>query len=69
MRALAKLRQHFDWPLFVGVLLLAALGVVNLYSATAATAANLARLQLYWVGIGMAKKPTVLMPSLLISSS
>ncbi len=54
MRALAKLRQHFDWPLFVGVLLLAALGVVNLYSATAATAANLARLQLYWVGIGMA---------------
>ncbi len=54
MRALAKLRQHFDWPLFVAIILLAALGILNLYSATASSLHNLARQQVYWVALGMA---------------
>ena len=55
MKALsAKLRQHFDWPLFVAMLLIAAVGVVNLYSATASTRMLLARQQLYWLCAGLA---------------
>lgn len=53
MKALVKLRQHFDWPLFVAVMVLAALGVVNLYSATASTTMHLARQQLAGIGIGL----------------
>jgi len=48
----AKLRQHFDWPLFGAVLVLSVLGVVNLYSATASTTMTLARQQVYWLGLG-----------------
>ena len=29
-----RVREHFDWPLFLGVTALAIIGVVNLYSAT-----------------------------------
>ena len=54
MRVLAKLRQHFDWPLFIAVILLSAVGIINLYSATSATALSLAKQQLYWVALGMA---------------
>lgn len=53
MRALVKLRQHFDWPLFGATLLLCVMGVVNLYSATASTSLTLARQQIYWLCIGM----------------
>lgn len=54
MRALtAKLRQHFDWPLFGAVVILAVLGVVNLYSAIASTTMHLARQQIYWLGLGL----------------
>ncbi len=30
----ARIRDHFDWPLFISAALIAVLGVVNLYSAT-----------------------------------
>lgn len=53
MRALAKLRHHFDWPLFGVIVLLAVMGVVNLYSATASTTMALARQQIYWLGLGL----------------
>jgi rod shape determining protein RodA len=49
----AKLRQHFDWPLFIAMALLAIFGVVNLYSATSSTTLTLSRQQLYWLGLGM----------------
>lgn len=48
-------RQHFDWPLLAAVALLAALGVVNLYSATSVYQGNRADLyiaQLYWLAVG-----------------
>lgn len=48
----AKLRQHFDWPLFGAMCLLAVLGVVNLYSATSSTSLTLARQQIYWLCLG-----------------
>lgn len=54
MRALAKLRQHFDWPLFIAIVILAVIGIVNLYSATSSTTLTLARKQIYWVVVGMA---------------
>jgi rod shape determining protein RodA len=54
VRALsAKLRSHFDWPLFGAMVLLAVLGVVNLYSATASTRLTLARQQVYWLCAGL----------------
>lgn len=54
MKGLAtKLRQHFDWPFFAAIVLLAVLGVVNLHSATASTKLALGRQQVYWLGIGM----------------
>jgi rod shape determining protein RodA len=52
MRVLAKLRQHFDWPLFIAVILLATCGVVNLFSATASTKLTLATQQIYWFAVG-----------------
>ena len=52
MKALAKLRQHFDWPLFIVIVVLCVLGVANLYSATSSTTLILARKQLYWLCIG-----------------
>ncbi len=51
--ALVKLRQHFDWPLFMAMLLLAFIGVLNLYSATSSTTMTLARQQVYWLGVGL----------------
>lgn len=52
MKAVAKLRQHFDWPLFLTVAALALLGVVNLYSATSSTNLTLVRQQILWLGLG-----------------
>ncbi|HLK38573.1 MAG TPA: FtsW/RodA/SpoVE family cell cycle protein, partial [Polyangiaceae bacterium] len=31
---LGRAREHFDWPLFIAVAMLAVIGVMNLYSAT-----------------------------------
>jgi rod shape determining protein RodA len=31
---LGRVREHFDWPLFISVALLAVIGIINLYSAT-----------------------------------
>jgi len=53
MRALAKLRHHFDWPLFIAVMVLVCCGVMNLYSATSTTTLTLARQQIYWVVVGL----------------
>ncbi|MCA9669262.1 MAG: rod shape-determining protein RodA [Myxococcales bacterium] len=53
MRSLSKLRQHFDWPLFLCVLMLSVIGVVNLHSATASTEMTLVRKQLFWIGFGL----------------
>lgn len=52
MKALGKLRQHFDWPLFATIAVIALLGVVNLYSATSSTKLTLVRQQLWWLGLG-----------------
>ena len=54
MKALTKLRQHFDWPLFISIVVLAVLGVLNLTSATSSTTLTLAKKQIYWLGIGTA---------------
>jgi rod shape determining protein RodA len=32
--ALGRVRDHFDWPLFISIAALAVIGVINLYSAT-----------------------------------
>jgi rod shape determining protein RodA len=29
-----RVRDHFDWPLFIAAAMIAVLGVINLYSAT-----------------------------------
>jgi rod shape determining protein RodA len=50
---LGKLRQFFDWPLFVAITILAVAGVVNLYSATASTKLTMAQQQIRWLLIGM----------------
>ncbi|MBI4705585.1 MAG: rod shape-determining protein RodA [Deltaproteobacteria bacterium] len=53
-----RMRDHFDWPLFIAAALVAVLGVVNLYSATsvyAGSSPTLAEMyinQLYWLAIG-----------------
>ena len=52
MRALAKLKQHFDWPLFITLLALAAIGLVNLHSATSSTQLTLVRQQIWWLVLG-----------------
>jgi len=52
MRALTKLRQHFDWPIFAAALLVALMGVANLYSATSSTKLMLGRQQVYWLCAG-----------------
>jgi rod shape determining protein RodA len=51
-----QIRDHFDWPLFVTVAMIAALGVANLYSATSASGASKADLylqQIYWLTLGV----------------
>ena len=48
--ALTKLRQFFDWPLFLSVVVLCAVGLLNLYSATSTTELTLVRRQSHlWV--------------------
>jgi rod shape determining protein RodA len=51
----ARIRDHFDWPLFISTALIAVLGVVNLYSATSVYSGARAELylsQLQWLAIG-----------------
>jgi rod shape determining protein RodA len=50
--SLAKLRQHFDWPLFISILILSVVGLANLHSATSATSMTLTKQQFVWVGLG-----------------
>jgi rod shape determining protein RodA len=50
--AFAKLRQFFDWPLFISVVALCAVGIINLYSATSSTQLTLVRRQAYLLGGG-----------------
>jgi rod shape determining protein RodA len=54
-----RARDHIDWPLFIVVVIIALLGVINLYSATSvyflsakSGLANLYINQLYWLAIG-----------------
>lgn len=50
-----RLREHFDWPLFISAVLIAVLGVVNLYSATSVYQGARAELyisQVYWLVVG-----------------
>lgn len=51
----ARLREHFDWPLFISAVAIAVLGVVNLYSATSVYSGARAELyiqQIQWLAIG-----------------
>jgi rod shape determining protein RodA len=51
----ARVRDHFDWPLFISAALIAVLGVVNLYSATSVYQGNRAELyisQVQWLMVG-----------------
>lgn len=51
----ARIRDHFDWPLFIVAMLIAACGVINLYSATSVYTGARAELyisQLYWIFAG-----------------
>ncbi len=55
-----RVREHFDWPLFLSVAIIAVVGVVNLYSATSPyieveTKSGLADIyvtQVYWLVVG-----------------
>lgn len=47
-----KLRETLDWPLIVVVLVIAVLGITNLYSATSVTRSELYITQLYWLAFG-----------------
>lgn len=54
-----RARDHIDWPLFIVVVLIALIGVINLYSATSiyfgsakGGLSNLYINQLYWLAIG-----------------
>lgn len=52
---MARTRVHVDWALLVGVLLIALVGVINLYSATSVAKAGRADLyvtQIYWLVAG-----------------
>jgi rod shape determining protein RodA len=52
MRQQEALSARFDWPLFIGAVLIAVLGVVNLYSATSVYQTAIAERyisQLYWL--------------------
>ena len=51
----ARARDHIDFPLLIGVLLIAVIGVVNLYSATSVARGGRADLyvtQIYWLVAG-----------------
>ncbi|MBI5682176.1 MAG: rod shape-determining protein RodA [Deltaproteobacteria bacterium] len=45
---------HFDWVIFLSAMALAAIGIVNLYSATAGLGSQLYLKQFYWLIIGCA---------------
>ncbi|MGB0679752.1 MAG: FtsW/RodA/SpoVE family cell cycle protein, partial [Polyangiales bacterium] len=50
-----RLRDYFDWPLFVCVTAIALIGVVNLYSATSAAGPARSEIyiqQIYWLTLG-----------------
>lgn len=52
-----RAKDHFDWPLFITIALIAVLGVVNLYSATSvyqgvSTRSELYISQIYWLVLG-----------------
>jgi rod shape determining protein RodA len=52
---LSRVREHFDWTLFIAVALLAVVGVINLYSATSIARAPHADdyiQQIYWLVAG-----------------
>ena len=59
-RGSARAKEHFDWPLFLGVVGIAIIGVVNLYSATSpylddprrAGLADMYVQQVYWLVVG-----------------
>jgi len=51
----ARVRDHFDWPLFISATLIAVCGVINLYSATSVYVGARAELyinQIQWLAIG-----------------
>jgi rod shape determining protein RodA len=51
----ARLREQFDWPLFISAVGIAVLGVINLYSATSVYTGKRAELyinQIQWLAIG-----------------
>jgi rod shape determining protein RodA len=56
----ARVREQFDWPLFLGVVTIAIIGVVNLYSATSpyigdprrSGLADMYVQQVYWLVVG-----------------
>jgi rod shape determining protein RodA len=50
--AFSKLRQFFDWPLFIALVVLCAIGMFNLHSATSSTELSLVRRQAYLLGVG-----------------
>ncbi|MGA7123515.1 MAG: rod shape-determining protein RodA [Polyangiaceae bacterium] len=50
--ALGRVRDHFDWPLFIGIAALAVIGVINLYSATSVARGSHSEdyiQQIYWL--------------------
>jgi rod shape determining protein RodA len=55
-----RVREHFDWPLFLGVVSIAILGLINLYSATSpyldveskSGLADVYVSQVYWLVVG-----------------
>jgi rod shape determining protein RodA len=51
----ARVRDHFDWPLFIATALIAVLGVTNLYSATSVYSGARSELyisQIQWLAVG-----------------
>ncbi len=50
-----RLLTHFDWVLLLLVVLVAAIGIINLFSATSASANALPAYlkQVYWLGLGL----------------
>lgn len=50
---LDKLKQHFDWWLATALLVLIAVGLLNLHSATASTSLHLVRRQVVWLLVGL----------------
>ena len=54
-RLLGRVRDHFDWALFLCAAVLCVVGVVNLYSATSVVRASLSKMyiqQVYWLVVG-----------------